>query len=57
MNSLPGRDDLSPGCTLSDVIDPDPDRGGGQRERELDERLCREEDRRYFAWLDRISKE
>lgn len=62
MNQLPGPDDLAPGTTLAQVSDPDPDRGGGHRERELDERLCREEDRRYldrryFAWLDRISKE
>lgn len=44
-----------PGMLPGDECDPD--RSGGDRERELDERLWREEDARFWAFLDRITKE
>lgn len=48
---------LPPGTLASDISPAELERDGGDRERELDERLWREEDARYWAFLDRITKE
>lgn len=58
--NLPYRDDLPPGTTLDmvsgkdDLPDDYPETVAARR---AEDERWREEDRRYFAWLDRISKE
>lgn len=60
MNPLPGRDDLAPGTTLGMVSGKDDlpaDYHETVASRRAEEERWREEHQRYFAWLDRISKE